>query len=316
MSKLLKLKEWLTIPETARHLSSLFGEPVTDADVLRLGLDERIKLSVNFLHSTHARLAGLVPLHDALAQGICREIRPGVLVWGESDIPTADTILDGGQHLPQESAIRFDYDNFLRMENRVSTIIGVWDLPLIGAERVDVENRFHKLTGGPEVTVEHIDGAFIKDEDGSFAVLQESYHSPEIERDLGDSPWYEPQDHPGNYFSVDRLPEQSILVIRAAELTRFQSSLLEKPIAAQTENPAVQAEETLSPQDKRKIKGLLRIIGLMVNHRYAGDIEKPFAIARHLADKAQDLGVQPPSGDTIAKHLKAALDLIKRDRES
>lgn len=39
MSKLFKLKEWLTMGDAARHLSLAFGENVTEADVFRLALD-------------------------------------------------------------------------------------------------------------------------------------------------------------------------------------------------------------------------------------------------------------------------------------
>lgn len=54
-SKLFNLKEWLTIPETAKHLSIIFGEEVNEADVLRLGLDRHLKLSVNFVNHAHAK---------------------------------------------------------------------------------------------------------------------------------------------------------------------------------------------------------------------------------------------------------------------
>ena len=47
MSKLLKLKTWLTLDDAARHLSLMFGETVSKADVLRLALDGRLTLSIN-----------------------------------------------------------------------------------------------------------------------------------------------------------------------------------------------------------------------------------------------------------------------------
>jgi hypothetical protein len=34
--KLLKLRDWLTVPDAARHLSILLGDEVTEAHVLRL----------------------------------------------------------------------------------------------------------------------------------------------------------------------------------------------------------------------------------------------------------------------------------------
>ena len=46
MSKLFKLKEWLTVSEAAKHLSVLFGEEVAESDLLRLGLDGNLDLSV------------------------------------------------------------------------------------------------------------------------------------------------------------------------------------------------------------------------------------------------------------------------------
>jgi len=43
---LFNLKEWLTIPDAARHLSTIFDESLTEADILRLGLNGHLKLSV------------------------------------------------------------------------------------------------------------------------------------------------------------------------------------------------------------------------------------------------------------------------------
>ena len=38
MSKLLKLKEWLTLDEAVNHFSNVLGEPITLADLYRLAL--------------------------------------------------------------------------------------------------------------------------------------------------------------------------------------------------------------------------------------------------------------------------------------
>lgn len=60
MSKLFKLKEWLTVPDAARHLSIAFGEEVSEPDVLRLALDGHLKLSVNFVNHARARRGKVV----------------------------------------------------------------------------------------------------------------------------------------------------------------------------------------------------------------------------------------------------------------
>ncbi len=51
ISKLLKVREWFTVPETAKHLSMMFGEEITEADILRLALDGKLKLSVYLRHA-------------------------------------------------------------------------------------------------------------------------------------------------------------------------------------------------------------------------------------------------------------------------
>lgn len=46
MDKLLKLKKWLTLDEAATRLTSTVDQEITEADILRLGLDGMIRLSV------------------------------------------------------------------------------------------------------------------------------------------------------------------------------------------------------------------------------------------------------------------------------
>jgi hypothetical protein len=47
LSKLPKLKKWLTVPETAKHLSVILNDEIVEADVLRLALDGYLKLSIS-----------------------------------------------------------------------------------------------------------------------------------------------------------------------------------------------------------------------------------------------------------------------------
>ena len=62
MAELLyKLREWLTVPDAAAHLSIVFGEEVTEADVMRLGLDGHLTLSISLVNLTD----GLLGRHAA-----------------------------------------------------------------------------------------------------------------------------------------------------------------------------------------------------------------------------------------------------------
>jgi hypothetical protein len=49
LKKRLKLKDLVTVPEAATHLSTIFDEEITEADILRFALDGRLTLSVEFV---------------------------------------------------------------------------------------------------------------------------------------------------------------------------------------------------------------------------------------------------------------------------
>ena len=61
MSKILKLKEWLTIEEAATRLSASAGEEVSGADVLRFALDGHLTLSVYFVNHARGTRGRVVP---------------------------------------------------------------------------------------------------------------------------------------------------------------------------------------------------------------------------------------------------------------
>jgi hypothetical protein len=65
VSKLLKLKDWLTIADASRHLSNMLEEKVSEADVFQLGLDGHLRLSVNLVNHAAVRRARVVPLGQA-----------------------------------------------------------------------------------------------------------------------------------------------------------------------------------------------------------------------------------------------------------
>ena len=52
-------------------------------------------------------------------------------------------------------------EQFLVYEKKIISITGVWDLPLLGSEELDVEHRYQFLTGGPPVELVGLDGLFV-----------------------------------------------------------------------------------------------------------------------------------------------------------
>ena len=126
MGKLFKLKKWLTIAQAAKYLSSGLSEEVTEADVLGLGLDGHLTLSVCFLNDAYARPWISVKLADLDCVG---------------ESPSGEMYIemtDGDDHLYAEGDRRL-------LESIVKLADVAWDLPLISAERFKVRTAINRL---------------------------------------------------------------------------------------------------------------------------------------------------------------------------
>lgn len=203
MSKLLKLLKWVTVPEAARHLSIAIGEPVSEADVFQLAIDKQIVLSINFVNGAKARRGWMVPIEEA-------RTAPGLPIPGK---PQYQVIL--GEVMP-------DNKNVLEIKGELVTLWGVFDLPMLGAERLDVQHRLQTLTNGPEVTTVVLAGAFVVDGEGVHFQLQDHFRrkaAPSL--DGAERPARDRDD----YFPAGGVPNDAVFVVRTDELMRFQASL-------------------------------------------------------------------------------------------
>jgi hypothetical protein len=257
MSKLLSLKEWVTVSEAARHLSGVCGEPVDEPDVLRLALDGHLTLSVNFVNHARVRRGTVVPLEKARTNIIARDLGNPIDKSVIDKLESAASAYGDDRELPLEvveglqdgSLIHFVCDlhlsenEFLHLEDTVVSVDGIWDLPMIGAERLDVEHRYQQLTGGPDVTLVVLDGAFVRSSDGSICQLQERFDTNEMKeitkqvreelvakgvtqelKDPARSPNF---NDPRNYFPAGALPADSVFVVRTSALMALQKKLLD-----------------------------------------------------------------------------------------
>ena len=172
MSKLFNLREWLTVGDAARHLSIVFGEEVTAADVLRLGLDGQLKLSVNFVNHTKARCGKVVGYDETEWQEYPEE-------WVDSlpNIPEEAK----GKPITVMRSLNIDDERFLNLSDEITTLRGVWDLPMIGNENLDIEHEYQNMTGGPAVTLQNLEGTFVERRDGEMCKLQESFDNKEFQ---------------------------------------------------------------------------------------------------------------------------------------
>lgn len=198
MGKLFNLKEWLTVADAARHLSIVFGEDVTEADVLRLALDGRLRLSVYFVNHAKARCGKVIPWEetewmlfpdsDAFPGGRVTKRADQAEAIDARPCPTKLQALfdelppdDREKCYPLLRSLNIDGERFLNLSDEVTTLRGVWDLPMIGNEQLDIEHEYQNLTDGPAVTLQGLDGAFVEGSDGQMCQLQENYDDNEYQ---------------------------------------------------------------------------------------------------------------------------------------
>ena len=150
----MKLKAWLTVPEAACHLALVFGEDVTEADILRFGLDGHLKLSVRFGHGVTA--VRYRERTDAERREFKEDFDRRLAAAKAAGVPFQKRVLTPEQEKQREE------------EEEKIVFLGeeTYDLPLVGGERIDVRNQHRVLTGGQEEHLISLDGTFVETEDG------------------------------------------------------------------------------------------------------------------------------------------------------
>ncbi len=216
MSKLFKLKQWLTLEDAAKRLSTTLGEQVTVADILQLALDGRLKLSVNFVNHAYAKCCRRVPIEEATYREVPSIKNPAITV----------RLYKG----PRTDSEVFEY------EDGLAKLIGVYNLSMVGAERLDVNHRLQMETGGPVVTLINLDGPFVENGDGYIYQVREIHHDKKISAE--------------NSYPAGGLPDDAVLVIRTSDITRFET-------ASNTE------EEEPSKTNTTERENLLKMLGGM-----------------------------------------------------
>ncbi|MBB5188921.1 hypothetical protein HNQ57_003218 [Zhongshania antarctica] len=224
MSKLLKLKPWLTLTEAASYASSIISEKVKTSDLLQFALEGHLTLSVNLVNHATAVLGNSVLPSEVTYKDV---IVPAIMSNKESTLRIFD-----GKFISENEAVVF--------EKNVKSINGIWDLSMHGCERLDVEYEYLRLTKGPELTLFDVDGDVIlyRPEDKIWANLKEH---------LADNPFNKNSDYPvdenyrnyENFYPAGGLPKDCVWGVKPPNLMDFIQSLsepLDKPKATAQKN--------------------------------------------------------------------------------
>jgi hypothetical protein len=280
MSKLLRLKEWVTLPEAAKHLTALLEEPVTVADLLQFALEGHLSLSVNLINHARAKLGRIFPFSEVPTMEVPAFPAPGVQEGSMLTMPKG---------IPMTEVTQLAADTpFLVFEPAVVSIDGLWDLAMRGAERIDIEYELQRELGGPDVELIS-EGTFLKRQDGTYASLQEQL------RTYTTGPDGVKRRDPGDYyFPAGGLPKDCARVVRTAELQRLVRTI------------TVPAGERLL--ETRERNTLLSIIVVLCGQ--AGyDIAKHAKTAGLIQDAASAMGIALGES-TIEGHLRKAKEAV------
>lgn len=179
----INLKEWLTLPDAANHLSNLLNDKVTEADILQLALSNKLTLSVNFLNDTTAISSNVITYSKSnlvadIAQGVfpaplnCKTTPKGGIKrtrlknemeqnWekiegSEPDIEElgkfafheeCDTLEKLMLELVIDGLKTDQEDTFLIDDGYKPLKAGMWDLSMLGTEWLEVKRRYNCLSG-------------------------------------------------------------------------------------------------------------------------------------------------------------------------
>jgi hypothetical protein len=307
MSKFFKLKEWLPLEEAASHISNVLGEPAAVADLYRFALDGFLMLSVDFVNHAQARKGKWVKTDD-------------VQTYLMEHMPLSDEKLEFPIVMPVNNEIRVSEDDWIALEKPVVSIAGVWDLPMVGEELLDIEHFYQQATSGIEVTLSMLDGVFVQKDDvicqlqtdfddneyqeGSKAakkdleryIISNNIDDEEAKKlrakfEVEREKYLEKRkDRPKeeNYFPSGGLAEHEyVLVIRTNEITRFIQTLEDSPIS-------------VKPLTGKERNSLLVLIGALCKEVDVDPNKR--GVAASLVAMTEILGA-PLTDDTIRKIL-------------
>lgn len=237
MSKLFQLKRWLTVSEAAKHLSTIFGEDVTDADVLRLALDHRLTLSVVFI--------------DGVRASVCKPIADGDIKYKEAMFQSQTIKLPiGGQitYGPDGVALQVQSATFW-LENDEP-----YELTMTGGERSDVERKYWQLAGSTREETTSLDEVFLSQE--TFGPARTYF---QLKGELPD------ENGERRYYPIGCLPEDAFFVVTVASLLALENQVIAKSSSEVKE---------ISSKERNT---LLTIIGVLLeliqNHKPGRDSE-------------------------------------------
>lgn len=301
MNKLFKFKEWLTIPEAAKQLSNVLEDDnVSEADILELGLNRHLKISLHIPHHAYACRGKRLPL--SLATKVDFSLFKEIMLSKRSP----EEAIEHEPKIPEwiYTGIRTGEDEVVEFDRKIESISGTWDLLMWGGERLYVEKMFYALKSDTYLDLMNIDGSFLQTYDEEVVFSLQEYYG-----DFSDYPKEDlinPRSHPNNYCPMDGIPPDSFLVVRTDALRDFELKI-------KNSYPENQLQQSTEKQLAAKTENsYLRLIQALAEYATDGLTGKPNKDAGTILAALNSKGIDCPVGDkTLAGYLEKAQQISK-----
>lgn len=245
MNQLLKLRGWASMAEAARYLSGVLDTDVPESWVLELALCGHLTISVNLSQGALARCGRTVPIGNCPGAEIQSKFMQGLL----------------GQIVVSESEV-------LCLSTDCVRIQGVWDLSMVGNERLEIENRCRSLAPGGAVEQQERGGILLKNMSGEWAqiAIRDVRPFPPLTREDELNPV---PNRAGIGFTgpATTLPDGDELVVRVAALEEFETTRIGIAPSGDTEPaPSTSTSVPFLPSHKEGLVGGPELAAWLSSH--------------------------------------------------
>lgn len=224
MKKLFKLKEWFTLDETARRLTGSFEEEISVADCLSLALDNRMTISALFGKSFYG-------VKSKVKITSMREQFNFCIKSTSSDGAFLEMLT--GERFYTNEQLDAEYEVIERMGGVFRLNYEIYDLPMIGAERLDVMYQFDLAQNRAPREYVNMEGPFINTEFSMVNVLN-SFNELTLKFNGTESMLFDPvldkyvdfDKYNEFFYPADGLGDVEF-IFRRANIEKFERSALE-----------------------------------------------------------------------------------------
>jgi hypothetical protein len=263
LSKLLHLRNTLTLSEAAQRISLACGEKVTDADLLQFAVEGHLRLSIDLVNGAYA--CPCVPVDPAELEFVeAPPLPPKLMTSPSQKMAMGGMVWKVGEASYQEG------------QQIVVLARGIFDLPMIGAEEFEVQRLLQERVGGVVRDIRAFDTVLLTTPAGDLFSLRASYDDRERPC-IPSLAW----DHPDRFHVIrSGLLKMGDLMVRREAIEDFER-LLAEPEKKDLDRP-------LGTRERRNL-----LLTVAAACKFAElDWNTPDKTARILLEKTELLGVK------------------------